>query len=215
MWKPRQNGHNVTDEISKCIFLNENIWFLINISLKFVPKGQINNIPALVRVMACGRTGHYLNQWCLVYRHIYASLGLNGSDCTIGYKIQSLLLYHFSPITFKHFKMWALSHLFRYRDFYHKDKMVVRPSYLYNGNPYSDKMELYSPQVAISVQRRHLTSIGNHIIKITWSYDCLIFIMDILIPEKTVFILRWAPGASILFMVVPNIWVSYNVKEWW
>ena len=32
----------------KCIFLNENVLIAIKISLKFVPKGQINNIPALV-----------------------------------------------------------------------------------------------------------------------------------------------------------------------
>ena len=30
------------------IFLNENVLILITISLKFVPNGQINNIPALV-----------------------------------------------------------------------------------------------------------------------------------------------------------------------
>ena len=28
-------------------FLNENVWILITISLKFVPKGPINNIPAI------------------------------------------------------------------------------------------------------------------------------------------------------------------------
>ena len=49
---PRQNGCHFADEICKCIFLNENGWILINISLKFVPKGQINNIPALVQIMA-------------------------------------------------------------------------------------------------------------------------------------------------------------------
>ena len=32
----------------KCFFLNENVLISIKISLKFVPKGQINNIPALV-----------------------------------------------------------------------------------------------------------------------------------------------------------------------
>ena len=31
------------DNIFKCIFLNENIWILIEFSLKFVPKGPINN----------------------------------------------------------------------------------------------------------------------------------------------------------------------------
>ena len=36
------------DTISKCIFLNENVWIPIEISLKFVPEGQIDNIPALV-----------------------------------------------------------------------------------------------------------------------------------------------------------------------
>ena len=34
------------------IFVNENIWIPIKISLKFVPKGSINNIPALVQIMA-------------------------------------------------------------------------------------------------------------------------------------------------------------------
>ena len=36
----------------KCILLNENVWISINISLNFVPKGRINNNPALVQVMA-------------------------------------------------------------------------------------------------------------------------------------------------------------------
>ena len=36
------------DDIFKCIFLNENVWISIQISLKFVSKGQINNITALV-----------------------------------------------------------------------------------------------------------------------------------------------------------------------
>ena len=33
------------------------MWILINISLKFVPKGQINNIPPLVQIMAWRRSG--------------------------------------------------------------------------------------------------------------------------------------------------------------
>ena len=51
----RQNGHHFPGDIFKCIFSN---WVLINISLKFVPKGQINNIPALVQIMAWHRPGH-------------------------------------------------------------------------------------------------------------------------------------------------------------
>ena len=55
--RPRQNGHLFPHDIFKCIFLNENVWILINISLKFVPKGPINNIPALVQIMAWRRPG--------------------------------------------------------------------------------------------------------------------------------------------------------------
>ena len=55
--RPRQGGRHFPDDIFKCIFLNENIQISIKISLKFVPKGQINNIPALVRIMAWRRPG--------------------------------------------------------------------------------------------------------------------------------------------------------------
>ena len=36
------------DDIFKCISLNENVWILNKISLKFVPKGLIDNNLALV-----------------------------------------------------------------------------------------------------------------------------------------------------------------------
>ena len=55
--RPRQNGHHFTDNIFKWIFLNENVWIPIKISLKFVPQGPINNIPALVQIMAWRRPG--------------------------------------------------------------------------------------------------------------------------------------------------------------
>ena len=55
--RPRQNGRHFADDIFKCIFLNENIWIPIKISLKFVPKGSINNILALVQIMAWRRPG--------------------------------------------------------------------------------------------------------------------------------------------------------------
>ena len=42
------NGRHFPDDIFKCIFLNENVLISIKISLKFVPKGQINNIHSLV-----------------------------------------------------------------------------------------------------------------------------------------------------------------------
>ena len=40
-----------------CKFVNENILILITISLKFVPKGPINNIPALVHILVWRRPG--------------------------------------------------------------------------------------------------------------------------------------------------------------
>ena len=43
--------------IFKCFFLNENCCILIEISLKFVPNGPIDNKPALVQVMAWHRIG--------------------------------------------------------------------------------------------------------------------------------------------------------------
>ena len=53
--RPRQDGRHFPDDIFKCIFLSENVSISINISPKFVPMGQINNIPALVQIMACRR----------------------------------------------------------------------------------------------------------------------------------------------------------------
>ena len=55
--RPGQNGRHFADDIFKRIFLNENIWITIKISLKFVPKGSMNNIPALVQKMAWRRPG--------------------------------------------------------------------------------------------------------------------------------------------------------------
>ena len=55
--RPRQNGRHFADDIFKCIFLNENVWIPIKISMKFVPKGPINNIPSLVQIMVWRRPG--------------------------------------------------------------------------------------------------------------------------------------------------------------
>ena len=41
---PRQDGWHFPDDILKCKFLNETVRISINIWLKFVPKGSINNI---------------------------------------------------------------------------------------------------------------------------------------------------------------------------
>ena len=55
--RPRQNRRHFTNDTFKRIFLNENVRISIKISLKFVPKGPINNNPALVQIMAWRRSG--------------------------------------------------------------------------------------------------------------------------------------------------------------
>ena len=55
--RPRQNGRHFADDTFNRIFVNENVGILIKFSLKFVPKGPINNIPALVQTMAWRRPG--------------------------------------------------------------------------------------------------------------------------------------------------------------
>ena len=69
----------LAEDIFKCIFLKEDVCNLIEISLKFVPKGLIDNNSALVQIIA----------WCLTgdkplpeptmtqITYIYASPGLN------------------------------------------------------------------------------------------------------------------------------------------
>ena len=53
----REKWCHFADNTSKCIFLNENIRISIKIALKFFPRGPINNIPALVQIMAWRRLG--------------------------------------------------------------------------------------------------------------------------------------------------------------
>ena len=55
--RPRQNGRHFADDTSKYMVLNENVCISIEISLKFIPKGSMNKLPALVQIMAWRRTG--------------------------------------------------------------------------------------------------------------------------------------------------------------
>ena len=52
------NWTPLPDDIFNYIFMNENVWISIVILLKFVLNGRINNIPALVRIMAWRRPGY-------------------------------------------------------------------------------------------------------------------------------------------------------------
>ena len=55
--RSRQNGHQFADNTFKRIFLSENIRISMKISLKFIPKGPIDNIPVLVQIMAWRQPG--------------------------------------------------------------------------------------------------------------------------------------------------------------
>ena len=88
-------------------FLEWQLWISVAISLKFVPKCPINNIPALLG--ADQATIHYLNKWWLVYWRIYASLGLNEliSILNVCIRIYATANYP-SPILVKQFHLIAL-----------------------------------------------------------------------------------------------------------
>ena len=77
-FRPTQNGRHVLDGSFKNIFWMKCMDF-DDISLKFVPKGPINNIPALVQIMAWRRPGDkpLSEPWWLYYWRIYASFGVN------------------------------------------------------------------------------------------------------------------------------------------
>ena len=89
--RPRQNGRHFPHDNFKRIFLNENAWVSINISLKFVAKGPVNNIPALVQIMAWRRPGNkplskpvvvsLLTHICVTWPHWVDSLTLGRYCC--------------------------------------------------------------------------------------------------------------------------------------
>ena len=55
--RPRQNGCHFPNNIFQWISLNENVWIAIKISMKFVPRGSIDNILALVQILAWCQSG--------------------------------------------------------------------------------------------------------------------------------------------------------------
>ena len=61
--RPRRYEQHFAEDTFKRVFFNEKVWILIKISLKFVPKGPINNIPALDQIMAWRRPGNKAIIW--------------------------------------------------------------------------------------------------------------------------------------------------------
>ena len=81
--RPRQHGRHFADDIFKLIFLSKNVWISIDVSLKYIPKCPICNIPALDQIMAWRPPGDKplsepMVVSLLTHGHIWdASLGLN------------------------------------------------------------------------------------------------------------------------------------------
>ena len=86
--RSRQNGRHFEEDIIKCIFMDENIWISIKISPNFAPKGQMDNISALVQIMAWCKPGDKpLSEPMMVSLLTYASIGLNGWNWELAYSI--------------------------------------------------------------------------------------------------------------------------------
>ena len=66
--RPTQNGRHFPDDIFKLLFFNVNGLIPINISLKFVHKGPVNNIAVLVEIMAWRRSGVQSIFWSAITR---------------------------------------------------------------------------------------------------------------------------------------------------
>ena len=82
--RSRQNGPHCEDDIFKCIFVNEDVWIPLKILLKFVLKSPIDNIPALVQIMAWRRPDDKPVSEPMMFTYAYmrhsASMSLNGSN---------------------------------------------------------------------------------------------------------------------------------------
>ena len=135
--RPRQNGCHFADNIFKCIFLDENVWISIKISLTFVLKDPINNIPALVEIIAWRRPGdkplsqpmvvilltHILGLYALNYLHFYhewsrylwnvSHMGFSEADKYLSFDVILKLFFlngFFPSIRFSIHTVWICHH---------------------------------------------------------------------------------------------------------
>ena len=99
---PGRNGHLLADNIFRCIFVNEKFYILINISLKFVRKGPIdNNSIGLENGLAQNRRQAIIwTNACLIHC-IYAALG---GDELMGMMSLNIIILHNLDIWYAY--MW-------------------------------------------------------------------------------------------------------------
>ena len=102
---PGQIGRHFADDIFKRLLMNEKLCISIRISLKFVPKGPIDNKSALVQVMAWCRTGNKLLPEPMMSQFTDAYMRHKGDELTVHFLTQInwnerilIVLYFKSPI---------------------------------------------------------------------------------------------------------------------
>ena len=105
--RPRQNGRHFADDIFKCIFLDENVWIPIKISLKFLPQGPINNIPAFVKIMAWRRPGDKPWSGPMIVRLMTHLPGANGLIYQTHHNLPSYLSEN--PVSVVLLSVWNLT----------------------------------------------------------------------------------------------------------
>ena len=192
--RPRQNGPHFTDDLFKYIFLNENVWILIKISLKFVHKGPIDNMHiGSDKGMAANRRQAII--WTndgLVYWRIYASLGLNELITSVlWFSMISMTLcnlhvmYPVSTLLCDKSECWELSDLRNFKHF-----LVIVVSIRSCGKPYFLLIQLLN----------RLSD--SHIFKEIWVWFCFYFMF--LIPFQVWF-------SSVLFLYFKKRTVRFDM----
>ena len=117
--RPKHYGRHFADNIFKCIFLKENLWISLKISLNFVHRVRINRIPALVQIMAGRRIGDKPLSGSMMVSLLRHSSGL--SELTriepmarISNYIDVKILVHIGIHTLDSTPVWFICHSFGY-----------------------------------------------------------------------------------------------------
>ena len=140
--RPRQNGRHFADDMFKCIFLNENVWIPIEISLTFVPKGSINNNPALFQIMALRRLGDKPLSEPMMVRlptHICVTRPHWVKKLSLIYSIHTIHSFSFvSPVDQRNFNYQNLSQLLcssLYQGPFYSHGLTLIPAWISNHMP--------------------------------------------------------------------------------
>ena len=87
--RPRQNCRNrqFANDVSKCLFLNEDLWITNYIQLKCVPYGLIDNMPSLVQIMVLRRLGDKPSLTNMRHMHHLVSMSSYDNDWNNSFEI--------------------------------------------------------------------------------------------------------------------------------